>query len=160
MKTIEKTKTIESKYNVYVANDGTEFNDAEECKKYEESAYGVLNMKYKELVVGETDEESLTIVGCSNNGVDIVKVKTQQDADVIMQMYFLINPHVKNGADENDTTYIGWINRAKELLKDAIEDDDYLFIGRGYADADCFWFIGTRASILAKINETVNNLNK
>ena len=160
MKTIEKTKTIESKYNVYVANDGTEFTIEEECKKYEESAYGVLNLKYKELVVGNTNEESLFGVGCCEDCVDIVKVKTQQDADVVMQMYLIVNPSVKRGIDNNDTYPMKWVNRAKELLKNAIEEDDYLFIGRGYDDEECFWFIGTRASILAKINETISNLSK
>lgn len=158
MKTIERTKTIESKYNVYVAYDGTEFTIAEECKKYEESAYGVLNLNYKALVVGQTNEESLTGVGCSDNKVDIIKVKTQQDADVVMQMYFLINPNVKNGVEKNETVYTGWANRAKELLKNAIEEEDYLFIGRGYEDEEYFWFIGSRASILARMNETINNL--
>ena len=160
MKTIERVKTIESKYNVYVANDGTEFNNAEECKKYEESAYGVLNMKYKELVVGTTDEYALSGVGCEDHSVQILKVGTQQDADIVMQMYFLINPNIKNGNEEGKECYVTWVNRAKELLKNAIEEDDYLFIGRGYDDEECFWFIGTRASILAKINETISNLSK
>ena len=38
MKTEIRTQVTTSAYNVYIANDGTEFKDMEMCKKYDESA--------------------------------------------------------------------------------------------------------------------------
>ena len=85
MKIVERTKTVETKYNVYIACDGTEFNDKDECKQYDESAYAVLNAKFKELVIGETTEDCLYGTGSCDDVLYIVRVKSEADADLVLQ---------------------------------------------------------------------------
>ena len=42
----------------YQAVDGTVFDDEKECEKYENSAIGVLNTKYKKILVEFTSEDT------------------------------------------------------------------------------------------------------
>lgn len=51
MKEIKVSKTIEE-VTGYEAMDGTLFKTEEECKKYEESAEGVITAQFRQLVVG------------------------------------------------------------------------------------------------------------
>lgn len=57
MKEIKKElkKEIMETIIIYQATDGTEFNDAEECKKYENSAAGMLMCKVSDFSFGEVD---------------------------------------------------------------------------------------------------------
>ena len=54
MKEIIKDKTVVEHYTVYQATDGTEFNSSEECRKYEESALGVIRSKIAKPIVYDT----------------------------------------------------------------------------------------------------------
>lgn len=143
MKTINKEIVTKSTKTVYVANDGTEFENAEECKKYEKSARGVLYAKYEPMVVKTSDEYEIFGVGCEDNTVEIVCVKTQEDADILLQILFLENPYY---TDENHKERR---EKAVETVNSAI--GDFLLVGRGY-ELDCFWFFGTRKSIVEDFN--------
>lgn len=51
MKIIKKEVVTKSYVEVFIANDGTEFSSESECRKYDESAMGVLRAKYAPMVV-------------------------------------------------------------------------------------------------------------
>ena len=88
MKKIEKevvTKVIEG----YEAMDGTMFQDQEECKKYEQSAKGVLKGRVKKLVFNEGTEDEILFTGSCDNKVWVCRPMTQDDVDTIKQLYML-----------------------------------------------------------------------
>lgn len=47
MKIVEREKVTTTYYNVFVANDGTEFSDKDECEKYEKSAKCAIESAYE-----------------------------------------------------------------------------------------------------------------
>lgn len=135
MRKIQKEQ--KSYVDVFVAADGTEFKTAEECRKYEDSAYGVLQAKYRKLIIKSTDEESAFGCGSCDGAVEVVQLKTQADIDIVMQLYVLINPHVKD--DEHKSI----LDRLMNLANRAIKENDVLLVGRGYEYADSMWVYGT-----------------
>lgn len=137
MKTIQREKTIVNTYDVYVANDGTEFNDKAECEKYEKSAIGVVNARYKALVVDTHSEYSAFQIGCDDNLVQIVKVRSEKDIDTVVQMFMLI---------ERCDIKSDRVGEAEKIVRRAFEENDILFVNRGYDD-DCFWLMGTCNSL-------------
>lgn len=144
-----ETRTREQYYDVYIAMDGTEFNDKAECEKYEQSAKAVVNANYKRLIVGTNTEEAFFGFGCCDNGVEFVKVTSKEDADVVMQMNFIINPHMAEHPENFDTT----IERMQNLLERAINEHDVLIVGRGWNDDEVFWIVGTRNSMKEEIDK-------
>lgn len=143
-----ETRTRESYYNVYVAMDGREFNDEAECVKYEKSAKAVVNTNYKRLIVGTNTEEAFFGFGGCDNSVEFVKVTSKEDADVVMQMNFIINPHMAEHQDD----YAKALEREHNILERAIKEDDVLIVGRGWNDDEVFWLIGTRNSMKEEID--------
>ena len=63
MKTVTKEfeRTVVETRTTYVANDGTEFRDEEQCKKYEESAKYALRLKFKDCMT-ELDRSKLRVL--------------------------------------------------------------------------------------------------
>ena len=55
MERVEKTKEVKSTYFIYKAFDGTEFKEESECKKYEESAEGVILARLADAMLSNTD---------------------------------------------------------------------------------------------------------
>ena len=134
MREIEKTRTRTECYKVYEANDGTEFDNAKECQVYEKSAKCVLFAKYRELIVDATDEESLFyVVGCVDNRIDIVKVNTEKDADLILQILLLENPQY--GEEKNKQCFDRYSNRVRKCIGN---ENDRLIVFRGY-DNESFY---------------------
>ena len=151
MKKIQKeTKSF---YDVFVAMDGTEFCNQDECRKYEQSAKGVVMAKIKNILVRETTEEDILGYGSCDSTIWIVKPTTQSDVDAIMQAYLLINPYM---ADDDHKSYL---QRASYLLQRALDENDILFIGRGY-EMDGFWFLGTRNSMKDALDEFLSSEKK
>lgn len=138
MNKIQKTRT--SYYDVFVANDGTEFSDMEECRKYEESAKGVLNARIHKILVKTCTEEDLFSVGSCDGTIEILRPTCEEDKKTIMQMYLLKNPHF------SDDKYRHYVEKAESYTDRAINEQDYLIISRGY-EYDSFWFLGTCHSI-------------
>lgn len=85
-----KEKKIEqlSYKTVYVAADGTEFNDRTECEKYDKSAVGVLKGRVKEMAIKDANEEDIFNCGNSENHVLVCIPKNQEDIDTIKQLIF------------------------------------------------------------------------
>ena len=92
MKKIRKEQV--SYYDVFEAMDGTIFNNAEECEKYENSAKGVLKAKLSEFTVKKGDECSIFNTGSSDYMVYVCVPKTADDIDVINQIGMLYNGRV------------------------------------------------------------------
>lgn len=142
MKEIVKEVTRTEKITEYEAIDGTVFESCDECKKYDESARAVLMSKYKKLVIKTQNEyDTFFYCGCEDNEVDIIRIKTKEDADLLKQIYFFINPYKKKG--ELD----GYTIMEFEAIDRALKENDVLFIGRGYDD-ESFWVYGSAATII------------
>jgi hypothetical protein len=156
MKTITREKQIVEKYELFVAEDGTEFKDMAECQKYEESAEGVLSAKYHPLVVGTTTEYNIYDTGREENKVELVKVASKADADIILQMYFLKNTYIKRGLEEGKEDSIKRVNEVKRCINAAKESGEPLLVNRGYDD-DGLWIMGTYSTICEDIQ---NNIKK
>lgn len=137
MKEIQKEIVKKSTVTIYVANDGTEFSDREECKKYDESALGVLLAKYSQKVIKTSDEFSLFGFGSEDNVIEIIRFEKEADKDIVLQIFLLENPHFNN--DENKDR----LEKLMARMNKALEDHDIVFIGRSY-DGDGFWFEGSR----------------
>jgi hypothetical protein len=146
METISRER--KSYYDVYVANDGTEFRDREECKKYEESAVGVLMAKLRP-IISETNEYDVSGMGCEDSNVWVAKPSTQDDVDTIMQLYLAKEPYMMK------EEYKETVELRRAIVQRALDENDVLFIGRG-CDYDSFWFIGTRNSIKEKLDSFLN----
>lgn len=154
MRTIQRERVTKSYYNVYVANDGTEFNDESECKKYDDSARCVLSAKYKELIVADTDEWSLFGAGNDEGTVEVLKISSQSDVDLVLQMLCLIQRLAEDSELERRVTI-----KAKELLERALNEDGIMLVGRGYGRED-FWCIGTPKSIVENISKAIAAADK
>lgn len=127
----------------YEATDGTLFDDANECRKYENSARAVLLTRYKTLVFNRFCEEDLFGVGSCDYDIDIVKVTDPEDIDLVLQLLILYNPHI--GKDQER------LASYRKQLNTAMEDDDIVFIGRGYDNDDNFYIMGSLINFLNKI---------
>ena len=86
-----KEVTKQQPYTVYQAVDGTEFQNKEECQKYEASAKGVLRGKFMQLVVDRSNEYEL-FNGDESLEVLAVSIPNEKDKDVILQLLFLERP--------------------------------------------------------------------
>jgi hypothetical protein len=128
----------------YEAIDGTIFDSAAECEKYEKSAESVLLARYKPLIVTRRSEESLFGVGSCEYEIDVIKL-TEEDLDTVLQLIALFNSHYNSDK----------IQECRVILNKAIEDDDFIFIGRGYEydHYDSFYIIDT-------LTDFINNIVK
>lgn len=146
MKRIEKE--IKSYKTMYVANDGTEFSSEEECRKYDESAKGVIFAKYNKLILGKTDESAL-YDGSDEHEIDVVKPTCERDKDTIMQVYYYTCGQERGEAAKKFEDYI----------ERAIKEDDVVFMDWNY-DHDWCWIIGTRNSVKENIEKCVQDFTK
>ena len=138
MKEIKKERVVfDYEYEAY---DGSIFKTKEECIKYEETAQCVIIKKFNDLIEYSSNECSLFNCGSDDYIIDFVKPKTQDDADTIMQMLELCNA--------ND-------DRARKLIKEAQENNDYLLIGHDVYNVNNIYIWNTRSSILNSIKENL-----
>ena len=141
MKEIKVERTVfDTKYE---AIDGKVFSSREECEKYEESAFAVVYSKYRKLVINHNGCDSIFSVGCDEDGVDAVVMKTQEDADTVKQLYHIVNPHRK----DDD----GWKILAFSQIDEAFENNDVLLVGTGYDIKECMYIINTMRGAISKI---------
>jgi len=152
MTTIQKERVEKKYYNVYVANDGTEFSDEAECKKYEESAYAVLHARYQKLVVNTTNEyDFFSWAGSEDTDVEIVMLSTQNDADVVKQIYVTINSHLLKGENKDR------LESVFSTIDKALANNDVLLVGRpNYERDQNMWFFGTLTDVIEKMKSYVN----
>ncbi len=143
----EIKKEIVNYSTSYVAVDGTEFNDKEECQKYEKSARCALFARYATKVIDRNTEFSFFGFGSDDCRIECVRPESEDEVDLIMQIYFLENPHMEK--DEYGHKEI--VAEMRKRLMKAAEEKDIVFIGRGYGD-DSFYLEGTRNEHIAALN--------
>lgn len=137
MEMFTKEKIIKEQW--YRASDGTEFYSKEECEKYENSAKAVLFTRYNSLIVRSGSEYELFGFGCDDNVIDVVKVETPKDIDIILQLEALL--YSTNN-----------LERYKEILKEALEKETKVLIFRGYNKEDFSVWTG-ETELFDKINK-------
>lgn len=111
---IEKVEKV----TMYKAIDGTQFDNKEECKKYENSAFGIINAKYQKLIVKKDTETCILNAGSEDTYLEILKVTSIEDADIIYQMicyYFNMcdikwYEKIKSVIDQDNNYFIVWYN--------------------------------------------------
>lgn len=148
MKQIEKTRTItEIKYQ---AIDGTEFDDKNECLKYDNTALAVMMSRYKPLVVKSMSEWELFGTGCDDSICDIVKLNEDSDVNILMFLIAYSNSHY------TDTR----LHEIEEKILTAVGNNDKIIIYRGYNNEDfrlCNTVLGVVNSILDKCEIKIKN---
>lgn len=142
MKEIKVEETIS--HVEYIANDGTQFKDKVECKKYEESALGVLMLKYKDYIVNQSTEEAIWRHGTEDYCVDIVCIKDSLIIDILLRLLCLFNPQYSNPENQDHLT------KVQDRLNKALKSKDYIFVGRGYSK-DEFWIMESASEAIESI---------
>ena len=147
MKEIQKKR--EDYDTWYEATDGTEFNSPEECRKYEESALGVIRSKIAKLIVYDTrkisGEDAWTVMGgCDDHDIVAVKMNTSTDLDLVKQWLLLECPYYNSEGREE--------LKAKrfEIFEDAYNNGDVLIFGMN-CDGEGY-FINSRQNIINKLS--------
>ena len=129
----------------YVAIDGTEFRDKAECEKYEQTAHAVVRQKFLKLVIADKTEYDFFHVGSDDTTVYAVKMDSQEEADTVLQLYYMDNPYVLKD-EEAPKRYK---ERAFNLVNTAYQEKDILFVGENY-DGDIY-IINTRNNMVRNL---------
>ena len=149
MKEITKEQTTTSTYTVYVATDGTEFHDAAECKKYEQSAAGVIRAKVSKLIAGDTrntEENAWTLMG-GDEEHDVIALTMENFTDLDTVKQFLLYECPWYNSDQ-------CAERKKEIfniIDVAYKNEDAILFGINI-DGN-YYFINSRQNL-------INNLSK
>ena len=125
--TIEKT-VYETK-KTYIANDGTEFKNREECEKYEETAQCAINSMFKKLKIQQTDsvgEDETFNLFMYEDTMHAVKIETLEELEVVNKWICFKDPTQttigteKIGTIQLINEYDGgvWVVGTPEELKD------------------------------------------
>ena len=144
MKEIEKERTRVEKYKVYQASDGTEFMNYEECRKYEDSALGVVRGNVAKLIVGRTDDAWELMGGNDDNSVIAVKMNCVADVDLVKQLFLLEHPYYNS--DERKEAK----QKKFDIIEDAYNNNDVVLFGIN-CDGD-YYFINSRLNIISNLN--------
>ena len=162
MKKNEIKRTVEELVRVeYIAEDGTVFNNEQECKQYEDSAMFVVKGKLKKLSKEWTSEYSLLEAGSDENELEIFDVQTQEDLDNLRRYLYL--KAIKNGATDKNiqecfTSVDGTrknfvfdnVTYGHEVMVFWSYDNDWFYVyGDGSLDGYCQWIKEKYAKIIA-----------
>lgn len=141
IKEVIETKT----YELYIASDGTEFTNKEECKRYEDTAKCVLLSKYKNWVIKSTNELEIFDAGCEESYIDIIRV-SEDKIDTILQL----------------TKLLGYTNEER-LQKDRTRLEssigELVLIGRGDTYEENFWIKKSLKFYVDKLTNLYNENN-
>lgn len=138
-----KEKNIDKiiKETVYVASDGTEFRDKEQCKKYEDSAKCVLMSRYTPNVIKTISEENLFMCGSCEYKYDLFQLKHDWQIDVLIQLDFL-------NYNRGEEAY----SKLTKTLSDYVEQGGKtILIGRGDDYSKSFYIYESLEDRIGKI---------
>ena len=107
MKEIKRTRTIEE-VTGYEAFDGKLFDNMEECKKYEDTAYGVLGKELRKLMVNGDEFGECQIwedygYGSEEFYMAVLDIKTEEDLFLANRYFELVG----RGTELIDKKFIG-----------------------------------------------------
>lgn len=148
MKEIVKEKPMVQKITMFAANDGTEFFDREECRKYEESALGVLRSKIANLIVGKGNAWEV-LGGYDDNDLVAIKMEKPEDLDTVKQ-FFLMEQHWYNEEGQEESK-----NAKFSIMDKAFKNNDYLIFGIN-SDGD-YYFINSCKGIIYNLMDLCND---
>ncbi|MCR5270576.1 MAG: hypothetical protein K6D91_06115 [Prevotella sp.] len=140
MKVETRERVKKESYEVFIANDGREFDSRAECYKYEKSARGVLNALAMGCLVKKAFERDIFGFGSEDCIIEVYKPTTDDDKKNLLQLYQVYNSH----DDAPSQKFI-------DLVEQAVEDKDYLLVGRDY-DGQSFFVYGTRKSMQSDLD--------
>lgn len=69
----------------YEACDGTQFDDKEECIKYDKTMIGIIRSRLKKMCVNDGSEEDFLFCGSCDNEAMICVPKNEKDVDTLKQ---------------------------------------------------------------------------
>ena len=88
MKKIDKEITHVEHKTVYQAWDGEEFNTAEECDKYEQSAASVVMARLEDCLIAKNYDNEIFDCGDDNQYKTVVPL-AEEDINTLNQLYFM-----------------------------------------------------------------------
>ena len=145
MKEIKKERTTTQTYYEYEAIDGTIFNDKDTCAEYEKTLKCINQAKYNNLIIKkDCTEYDLFGVGSEDDYIDLIKVKSQDDIDIVMKTWMSYRTFYQ------EDKYKKQVDNTYNMLKKAMEVDDIIFVNHGYECND-FWFIGTQHGMIDRM---------
>ena len=144
MKEVIKERTNVEKYKVYQASDGTEFMNYEECRKYEDSALGVVRGNVAKLIVGRSNDAWELMGGNDDNSVIAIKMNCAADVDLVKQLFLLEHPYYNS--DERKEAK----QKKFDIIEDAYNNNDVVLFGIN-CDGD-YYFINSRLNIISNLN--------
>ena len=142
METISRQKTNIENYNVYVATDGTEFSSELECRKYEESAVGVIRSKVQPLIVSKYNDAWKLMGGYEDHTVVAFKLATQEQADTLKQFLLIEHPLLKVDAQSARREEIF------HIFDNAVGTDDLILFGINNDIDNDYYYINSRQNII------------
>jgi len=121
------TKQIEDvRYKtIYVAADGTEFDDASACETYDRSFACVMRSRLKEIAINTSTEEDIFYTGSCENEIFVVIPKTSQDIDCIKQFAYALGT-----SEERVSKWIDDSDINKPILVTMGYNNEWIFVSR------------------------------
>lgn len=137
---------IKSYKTVYVSNDGREFDDREECLKYEKTAKGVIFGDFKN-IVEYSKKESTIFNYCGNEDYtyNFIKLNTLDKVELLKKVATLScynEQQKKNAFTKIDECY---------------KKKDLFIVGSPDYDEGEYWFIGSAKNVLNIVKEGLFN---
>ena len=144
MKEVVKERTHVEKYKVYQASDGAEFINYEECRKYEDSALGVVRGNIAKLIVGRSNDAWELMGGNDDNSIIAVKMSCAADVDLVKQLFLIEHPYY------DDETRQLLKQKKFNIIDNAYNNSDVVLFGIN-CDGD-YYFINSRQNIIDNLN--------
>jgi len=148
MKEIKKEIVKKEYFYEYESFDGQLFDNKEECEKYENSAKGVILQKIHNCIAGEKHDAWELMGGYEDHKIVAVKVNTQEDADNLLQFYYLEHPWILENKDTNECAG-NQVKRIQRILDRALKEKDCVLMGINCDDE--YYFINTRNAIIVNL---------
>ena len=101
MKRTEKEETKKVFTTVYVAIDGTEFRNQNDCEKYETSLECVLTARLNDITIRNTNLCTAFLEGSDDCDAKIVRPRNSEDINAINQLICLIRGTSPDNIDEH-----------------------------------------------------------
>lgn len=140
MKKIEMEKVIKEKIITYQADDGTIFDNLEECKKYEETAKMVAYGMIKDKKIADTTVYDFLDNGADDEVIEVWHIDTVETAE-LLNRYLKLATEDKSNAHLIETADVG---------KDIIIQWSY--------DREYCWSLGSIEDYIEKIRKNYDKM--